>query len=93
MRNRLTAFENAWSMLDRLQRDLDWVGDRGVGNIGWGETGTNVWTSEDEATVAFELPGLELDAIDVTLDKGLLTVKCDRPAGETKDQLVMQITT
>ena len=89
MRNRLTAFESAFDMLDRLQRNLDRNAECGSGSCGC-EGATNVWTSEDEATVAFELPGLDLDAIDVTLDRNLLTVKCERPAVEAEGDAVLR---
>ena len=88
MRNRLTAFDGAWSMLDRLHRDLNSAFEPARA-ADWGGGATNVWTSEDEATVAFELPGLDPDAVDVTVDKNLLTVRCERAEEETDAEPVL----
>ena len=89
MRNRLTAFDSAFEMLDRLHRNFDRASACAEGTCGC-EGGTNVWTSEDEATVAFEVPGLDPETIDVTLDKNLLTVRCERPAAEAEGEAVLR---
>ena len=89
MRNRLTAFDGAWSMLDRLHRDLN-AALEPARTCDWGGGATNVWTSEDEATVAFELPGLDPEAVEVTVDKNLLTVRCERADEDGEGEAVLR---
>ena len=84
MRNRLTAFDGPWSLLDRLHAD---AGGRES------SLPTNVWTDDDRATIAVEVPGLDASAIDVTVDGDLVTVRGERSAaGEDEGRRVMSET-
>ena len=40
----------------------------------------DAWRENDEFVVCFDLPGVSLDAIDVDIERNVLTVKAERPA-------------
>jgi HSP20 family protein len=46
----------------------------------------DVWETEDELVYAFDLPGIQEDAITVEFEDGALTVSAERKREETVDQ-------
>ncbi len=45
----------------------------------------NVWANEDEAIVTTELPGVDSDALDISVTGDTLTIRGSRPLNETKE--------
>ena len=84
-RNRLAAFDGPWNLFDQLQREMtSTLAEPGRG------VPTNVWTDEDRATIALEVPGLDAEAIDVAVDKDLVTVRGERAADEADGRGVIR---
>lgn len=82
---RWTAFASPfspWRELDRMHAEMDRLRDagRGVRNDSYapGFPPVNVWTAEDEAVLAAELPGLEPDKIEISVVDGTVTLSGSR---------------
>jgi HSP20 family protein len=45
----------------------------------------DAWREEQEFVVAFDLPGVNLDSVDVDVERNVLTVKAERPDPVGKD--------
>lgn len=45
----------------------------------------DAWREDQEFVVAFDLPGVNLDSVDVDVERNVLTVKADRPDPVGKD--------
>ena len=52
----------------------------------------DAWRDSVEVVVAFDLPGVEPDSIDIDVERNLLTVKAERrpPAGEDSEMVVVE---
>jgi len=77
-------------------RDLDRIAQQLLGTAAAGTwTRPNpmpldAWRENDEFVVCFDLPGVSLDAIDVDIERNVLTVKAERrptALGETKVEI------
>ncbi len=88
----LTRYE-PWSAMRQLQNEMSRVFDRAVAGA---EDGSNVATSrwtpavdikEDSGqfTITADIPGVEPDGIEVTMENGVLTIKGERKL-ETRDE-------
>jgi HSP20 family protein len=48
----------------------------------------DAWRENDTFTVEFDLPGIDVDSIDLDVERNVLTVRADRPAREGIEELV-----
>lgn len=48
----------------------------------------DAWREGDTFTVEFDLPGIDVDSINLDLERNVLTVRADRPARESMAELV-----
>ena len=77
-------------------RDLDRIASQLLGTTAAGTWSRpnpmplDAWRENDEFVVCFDLPGVSLDAIDVDIERNVLTVKAERrptAIGETKVEI------
>jgi HSP20 family protein len=52
----------------------------------------DAWQEEDEFVVAFDLPGVDADAVDIDVERNVLTVRAERksPTGENTELIVAE---
>jgi HSP20 family protein len=73
-----------WQEMDRLQREMDRVfrasspSRMGTG----GYPAMNIWSNEDSAVITTELPGIDLDDIDISVVGDTMTLTGKRTAEE-----------
>ena len=48
----------------------------------------DAWRDSDTFVVEFDLPGIDVDSIDLDVERNVLTVRADRPAREGIEELV-----
>jgi len=48
----------------------------------------DAWRADDQFVVEFDLPGVDVDSIDLDVERNVLTVRADRPAKESTHELV-----
>jgi len=48
----------------------------------------DAWRENDKFIVEFDLPGIDVDSIDLDVERNMLTVRADRPAREGIEELV-----
>lgn len=48
----------------------------------------DAWKEQDQFIVEFDLPGIDLESIDLDVERNVLTVRADRPAREGIEELV-----
>lgn len=48
----------------------------------------DAWRDQDKFVVEFDLPGIDVDSIDLDVERNVLTVRADRPAREGTEELV-----
>lgn len=48
----------------------------------------DAWRDHDRFVVEFDLPGIDVDSIDLDVERNVLTVRADRPAREGIEELV-----
>jgi HSP20 family protein len=48
----------------------------------------DAWRDQDKFVVEFDLPGIDVDSIDLDVERNVLTVRADRPAREGIEELV-----
>jgi len=48
----------------------------------------DAWRENDTFIVEFDLPGIDVDSIDLDVERNMLTVRADRPAREGIEELV-----
>jgi len=62
--------------------------NRVFGNLAGGRTGyprLNAWVNEDGAEIAVELPGVDPNDLEITVEDNVLTLKGEKKAPEVKD--------
>jgi HSP20 family protein len=73
--------------LRRIQEEMN----RALGEVGWAPPGeyppVNIWRGEDGVTVTAEVPGVPLEAIELTVHQNTLTIK-GRREPEAKEPAV-----
>ncbi len=79
---------NPWNDLSTLHREMD----RLFGDFaGWRgpDTGefpaVNIWTNEDQALLTAEIPGIDPDALEITVKDNAVTIKGNRELDEVKE--------
>lgn len=83
------SFRSPWQEMRRLQRDMNRIFARMPTSFG-GEVAPaypamNVWTNEDGAIVTAELPGVNLEDIDISVVENTLTLKGSRQPDELQE--------
>jgi HSP20 family protein len=72
----------SWRELERLRREMNQFTGDWPRRAGWdvapGYPAMNVWTTEDNALVTAELPGVNLEDIDISVEDEMLSVRGDR---------------
>jgi len=48
----------------------------------------DAWRDQDKFVVEFDLPGIDVNSIDIDVERNVLTVRADRPAREGIEELV-----
>ncbi|MDQ4133863.1 MAG: Hsp20/alpha crystallin family protein [Actinomycetota bacterium] len=66
-------------------RELDWLRQRALGNNG-PALAMDAYRQGDRFVVHFDLPGIDPDAVDLTVEKDVLTVRAERPGAESEGQ-------
>ncbi|MCW2506090.1 MAG: hypothetical protein JWO79_4374 [Actinomycetia bacterium] len=76
-------------------RDLDRLTQQLLGNTGTWSRPTamamDAWRAGEEFVVAFDLPGVAPDAIELDVERNVLTVKAERRPAVTSDTVEMQV--
>lgn len=72
-----TRFFDPWAEFERLNR----LASRTAKDF----PAVNVWLSEESAVVSTELPGVDADAIDISVSNNVLTIRGQRHPEETND--------
>jgi len=76
---------NPFEVFDRLERELF----EPFGGTGFGRLPMNVVRSGDAVEVTFDLPGIDPDSIDVTVEGNLVTVVGERTVDRPEDGQVL----
>ncbi|UCB55109.1 MAG: Hsp20/alpha crystallin family protein [Thiotrichales bacterium] len=83
---------NPWSLFDQLQRELNMPMNRldtdENGNIATANWAPAVDIKEDDKafTLLADIPGVDPDEIEVTMDKGVLTIKGERQSEKKTEE-------
>jgi len=81
-------YGNAWNEMERLQREMNRLFEPFSGGRP-AESGdfpnVNVWTSDDDALLTAELPGVDPKEIEVTVKNRTVTIRGERKGAELKD--------
>ncbi len=87
----LVKYNNPWNLLDTLQRELynpafSHAGDNdsSVSTANWAPS-VDISENETEFTLLADIPGVAPDDIDISMEKGVLTIKGER-SSETVDE-------
>lgn len=74
-----------WREMDRLQREMNRLFNRfdspGLPGVS-GYPTVNIWVKEDSQIVSAELPGVDIEDIDLRVEGDLFTISGERKAGE-----------
>ena len=75
--------------MERLRREMNQLLSEWPRRARWdvapGYPAMNVWTTEDNALVTAELPGVDLEQIDISVEDEMLTVRGDRQPDGLED--------
>jgi HSP20 family protein len=83
---------NPWSLFDQLQRELNMpmnkIDNEDNGNIATANWAPAVDIKEDDKafTLLADIPGVDPDEIEVTMDKGVLTIKGERQSEKKTEE-------
>lgn len=86
--SRLAAYWNPWEQFDQLRNEVTNVLtgiDRGRSSRQRPFPLVNLWSNEDGLTLTAELPGLNIDDLDITVTSEAVTIRGQRPANELKE--------
>jgi HSP20 family protein len=78
------AIREPWGLLNRLNRDLDGLLSNPSTEVAY-IPAVDVYEEKDRFVVKADLPGVQPDQIDVTAEKGILTLRGERK-GEKREQ-------
>lgn len=77
-----TGWRSAGREMERLRREMNRLFSEWPTRAAWGSAPSypaiNVWTDEDGAVVTAELPGLEPDDLDISVEEDTLTMRGER---------------
>lgn len=73
------AIREPWGLLNRLTRDLDGLATAPSTEVAW-IPAVDVYEEKDRYVVKADLPGVDPNEIDVTAEKGILTLRGERKA-------------
>jgi HSP20 family protein len=69
--------------IDRMLQQL-WAGQNGVRSMAMP---MDAYRKNDSFLIRLDLPGVTADAVDLTVEDGILTIKADRPAPPTSEEI------
>lgn len=76
-----------WREMDRLQREMnrlmDGISGSESGTVSRGFPALNVWANEEHALITAEVPGIDVDDLDISIVGDTLTLTGRRPLPET----------
>jgi HSP20 family protein len=75
------AIREPWSLLNRLNRDLDTVWGAQSGSVAF-IPAVDVQEEKEQYVVSADLPGVTPEDIEITADKGVLTLRGERKSGK-----------
>jgi len=81
-----TGWTSQWREMERLRRDMnrlfsDWPRSR-QWTTAASYPAMNVWTDEDSTVITAELPGVNLDDLDISVEDDVLTLRGQRQPAE-----------
>jgi HSP20 family protein len=86
--SRLAAYWNPWDQLEQLRNEMNSV----LSTFDRGRAGgqrpfplVNVWSREDGLALTAELPGINIDDLDITVTSETVTIRGQRPVEENAD--------
>jgi HSP20 family protein len=86
-------FRSSVREMERLRREMNRLFDqvdRGPGaNVIAGYPAMNIWSDADGVLVTAELPGANLDELDIAVQGNTLTLKGSRPRPEMSEEMVV----
>jgi HSP20 family protein len=86
-------FRSSVREMERLRREMNRLFDqvdRGPGaNVIAGYPAMNIWSDADGVLVTAELPGVNLDELDIAVQGNTLTLKGSRPRPEMSEEMVV----
>jgi HSP20 family protein len=81
-----TGWRSTQREMERLRREMNRLFSDWPSQAGWSTAPSypamNVWTDEDSAIVTAELPGVNLDNIDISVENDVLTLRGERQRDE-----------
>jgi HSP20 family protein len=83
-----TRYGDAWGAMDQLQREVNRLFEPFVRSAPRNFESfplVNVWTSEDNALVTAEIPGIDPDSIEVTVKDNTVTLRGKREIEKLKE--------
>jgi HSP20 family protein len=86
-------FRSSVREMERLRREMNRLFDqvdRGPGaNLIAGYPAMNIWSDADGVLVTAELPGVNLDELDIAVQGNTLTLKGSRPRPEMNEEMIV----
>jgi HSP20 family protein len=86
-------FRSSVREMERLRREMNRLFDqvdRGPGaNLIAGYPAMNIWSDADGVLVTAELPGVNLDELDIAVQGNTLTLKGSRPRPEMSEEMIV----
>lgn len=87
----LRQYNNPWNLLNHLQRELQNTeysritdDDASVATASWAPS-VDISENETGFTLRADVPGVDPEAIDISMEKGVLTIKGERKAESAQD--------
>ncbi len=82
---RIGETENMWREMHRLQHEMDRLFTGRDLPFSGNNPAVNIWTGEDDMIVTLEMPGVDLEDIDISVTGDTLTIKGSRTSDELKE--------
>ena len=79
---------NPWAEMERLHEEMSRIPRPSAGNRapkGRMFPAVNIWVKDDDAVLSAELPGVDPDRIDITVENNTVTVRGEREAAELRE--------
>ncbi len=81
---------SSWREIERLRREMNRLYGEWPSQVRWGVApgypAMNVWTDKDGALVTAELPGVDLDDIEITVEDDTLILRGNRQPDELDEE-------
>jgi len=83
----LVKYNNPWNLLNTLQRELynpDYSDDASVATANWAPS-VDISENDKEFTLLADIPGVDPKDIDISMEKGVLTMKGERQSEKVEE--------